>query len=144
MKNMIILEDESERERAMTNTLSDLEGVNPLFFDNVLPLIAWLKANLPECALISLDHDLGRVQTFEGVLVKPGAGWDVVEYLVTQPPACPVVLHSANREAVVGMKKALEKAKWNCRVVTPYPPDLDWVSKDWLRAVKNSLSLRKG
>ncbi len=144
MKNLIILEDESERERAMANALSDLEGFKPLFFDNASQLIEWLKAHLPECTLISLDHDLGRVKPLEGVLVKPGTGWDVVEYLVTQPPTFPVILHSANREAVVGMKTALEKAKWNCRVVTPYPPDLDWVSKDWYRAVRMFLSLRKG
>ena len=141
MKIVVILEDESEREMAMTNVLSDVGDVKALVFNNPWAVVEWLKEHPSECALISLDHDLGRIRSIKGELVKPGTGWDVVDYMVTQPPSCPVILHTGNREAGDGMREALERSKWNCRAVIPYPPDLDWVSKDWRKAVRSLLQL---
>ena len=45
-------------------------------------------------------------------MFDPGVGRDVVEYLVTQPPTCPVIVHTSNYLARDGMVFALEFANW--------------------------------
>jgi hypothetical protein len=131
-----ILDDDPQRMTAFTNTLSDLENPKVISFGDAHEMVGWLKDHLSECVLISLDHDLGTARSVDGKIVSPGTGYDVVEFLATQKPSCPVIVHTGDVLARDLMLKVLENAGWQVKAVVPYPPDLDWVSKDWKRAVK--------
>lgn len=59
-------------------------------------MIAWLTNNLSSVTLISLDHDLGPNRERKGEVFDPGIGREVVDFLVSQKPTCPVIIHTTN------------------------------------------------
>src|SRR5512140_3329276 len=92
-----ILEDDANRILEMEACLRDLlPSRRHCFFDNAEEMIAWLKENLAEVDLISLDHDLPIVQYRGGERVDAGCGRGVADYLATLPPTCPIIIHSSN------------------------------------------------
>jgi hypothetical protein len=104
------------------------------FFDEAPAMIAWLGAHLEECALISLDHDLGPSRRIDEEFRDPGTGRDVADFLAARKPACPVIVHTSNPLARVGMELALQSAGW--KVVRVYPQfDTDWIGTHWLAVV---------
>jgi hypothetical protein len=134
-----ILEDNRERQHAMARCLGDrFHQYEVRFFDAALPLIDFLGAELPNVLAIGLDHDLEMITTPTGRLADPGTGRDVVDYLTRQPPICPVVIHTTNSGAAVGMQMALEEANWPTYRVTPFG-DLEWVSKLWFRTFRDAI-----
>lgn len=134
-----ILEDNLERQAAMKAWLTDrLYMYEHVFFDESAPFISWLRLNLAETLLISLDHDLELKPTGDGRWFDPGTGREVADFLAQQRPTCPVIIHSTNQTAVEGMLDALVQSGWNVQTVMPYG-DLAWVNEAWWPMVKEQL-----
>jgi hypothetical protein len=135
-----ILEDDTRRVEAMRPVLADLAPDHAIaVFDSAPRMIAWLKDNLDRTALVSLDNDLIPPLTEAGPVVSPGCGLDVAAFLAGRPPACPVILHTANYLAAPVMEEALTHAGWRVKRVVPFF-DLEWVGSAWLLAVETLLA----
>jgi hypothetical protein len=131
-----ILEDDDERVAAMRNRLEEyFSGYSPVFFDNAPDMIEWLRDHLPSTVLISLDHDLGPSRTCNGDVFDPGTGQDVVNYLATQKPSCPVIIHTANYLAAPGMELMLNESGWTCCRVVPVD-NLEWIGNAWIHEIR--------
>ena len=134
--HIAILDDDHQRVAAMRNFLARfLPQCKPVAFDNAPDLIQWLQNHLRSTVLISLDHDLGPSRTF-------GTGQEVVTYLTTQRPACPVIVHSANYLAAPGMEQMLIDSGWTCCRVIPLN-DLDWIDEAWIPEVQRYIQDRR-
>ena len=136
---IVILEDNCERTAAMRECLADrFRQYEATFFSAPAKMIAYLVENLPETILISLDHDLELESDRFGQLTDPGTGREVADFLAGQPPVCPVIIHSSNSNAAVGMEMVLQDANWETHRVVPFD-DLAWIQRDWFRAVRRAI-----
>jgi len=130
-QSIAILEDNDDRIAAMRRYIADKF---PFFELRVFPTapeaIAWLRDHLSHVILISLDHDLepSSESQADG---DPGTGRDVADYLASQRPQCPVVIHSTNVRAALAMEGDLTESGWQVERITPYD-DLAWVAEAWL------------
>jgi hypothetical protein len=104
--------------------------------DDCAKAIAWLSDHLADVDLISLDHDLDSVPRLgEDAGVDHGCGRGVADYLATQPPTCPVIIHTSNATAGDGMYFALRRAGWPTFRV--YPSDhQDWIGEAWADEIR--------
>src|SRR5205807_834998 len=101
---IVVLEDNRDRREAMTRYLADrLHTFDAVFFESPQPMLAYLREHLGEAICISLDHDMELIADDAGRLSDPGTGREVADFLVTQPPQCPVILHTTNTAAAEGM-----------------------------------------
>jgi len=141
MKNVILIMDDDERRLHSMNAL--IAGSYPhyetVLINNAPDTINWLKGNLSSAVLISLDHDLGPNRERDGEVFDPGTGRDVVDYLVTKTPVCPVIVHTTNHIARDGMLFALEGAGWKTCFVVPQD-DLEWIHGIWKTQIKKYLN----
>lgn len=136
---IVILEDSPERQAAMRNRLMDRFPQYPVFcFHEPERIIAQFQETLIQPLLISLDHDLDLIPGPDGSWHDPGTGMTVVDWLVTQPPRCPVIIHSTNLPAAKTMKRRLQHAGWDARRITPYD-DLAWIDAEWFTAARQAL-----
>ena len=138
-----ILEDDGPREQAFRRVLNELgqEQIVEVFL--VAPdMIAWLEDHLGECALISLDHDLGPTFERDGERIDPGDGRDVTNWLGERPPACPVIVHTSNPLYGPSMEVSLQIAGWEVERVIPIG-DLEWVDSAWRSAVERCVLRRQ-
>ena len=134
-----ILEDDTRRVTAMQACLARLlPAAQQVFFDEAGAMISWLGQNLGQVVLISLDHDL-PLRDESGQTIDCGTGRDVVDYLATVPPTCPVIVHSSNIDRAPGMFFALKASGWPCIRVCPCD-DLTWISAGWQDAVNRFAS----
>jgi len=134
-----ILEDDQRRTEAMRDALSArLPHAEAVFFDNAPDMIAWLKDHLAAVRLICLDHDLGPTSRRGEVILDPGTGRDVADFLAGRRPSCPVLIHSSNIDAARAMRLLLEEHDWPTERVSPVD-DLAWISALWLPAVAGLL-----
>lgn len=145
-KIIAILEDDSGRVSAMRDRLNELfSDWAYIFFNNAPDMIEWLETHLSECIVISLDHDLGPSWKRDGELFDPGTGRDVVDYLVTKSPQCPLIIHSSNAEAVIGMEMALTEVNWQVERVIPFVSlgsligSAEWIDTDWTETINRLL-----
>ncbi len=115
-----------------------LPDIAPATFDNAPKMIEWLEEHLDRCRVICLDHDLGPNRTRDGNVFDPGTGRDVVDFLATRVPECPVIIHTTNSLAAPGMETALEESGWRCFRVVPYP-DLAWIGEWWIEQIQKAL-----
>ena len=140
MKNVILIMDDDEaRLSAMNNMIAgSYPDYETVLIDNAPDTIAWLKDHLLSAALMSLDHDLGPNSKRDGETFDPGTGRDVVDYLVTQKPACPVIVHTTNHIARDGMLFALEGAGCKTSFVVPHD-DLEWIHGTWKAEIEKYL-----
>lgn len=137
-----ILEDDEGRIGAMRRQLEiSVPWVSISVFDNAPDMLLWLQDNLVSVALLSLDHDLGPNRKHEGKVFDPGTGRDVVEYLCTRKPTCPVLIHSSNSTAAQGMHFALTDAGWENKRVFPLG-DIEWIIKKWSSEIRELLHVR--
>lgn len=142
MPNVIaVLEDDPGRTAAMKDVLATLPATDVVFFDNAPDMIDWLNSNLSKVCLLCLDHDLGPNRDRDGERFDPGIGRDVVDYLITQAPACSVIIHSSNSMGASGMQTALEEAGWSAERVVPFN-DLAWVTERWNERVLSHVNSR--
>jgi CheY-like chemotaxis protein len=133
-----ILEDDERRVHEMRRCLEST-AVALRFFANAPEMLAWLRDHLKGVALISLDHDL-PVQRCDTRVNDCGTGRDVVDYLTSQEPVCPVLVHSSNASAASGMLYALKGAGWTTKQVYPHD-DLCWIADDWTTEISAWLEL---
>jgi len=136
---IIILEDNEERRAAMRRCLDDrFYQYEARFFDDAAELIDYLRANLNDTLVISLDHDLELKPTPTGEMTDPGTGRDVADYLARTAPVCPVVIHTTNSSAAVGMEMVLQDAHWETRCVLPCD-DLEWIPTQWFQSIRRAI-----
>ena len=131
-----ILEDEENRQIAMSSVLREIGSETEFkFFDNAPEMIDWLEKNLEKVRLICLDHDFGPNRQKDGESFDPGDGRDVVSFLVSKSPKCPVVIHTSNYMAAPSMILTLESASWSIYRVFPFD-NTSWVGLSWFPLVK--------
>src|SRR5688572_14188214 len=107
-RKILILEDNAERTAVMVRRLADrFHQFDIEVFGEAGSMIHALDAAWDRLACIALDHDLEMIEGANGRLKDPGTGRDVVEFLVTRQPVCPVVVHSTNTAAALGMEQCL-------------------------------------
>jgi CheY-like chemotaxis protein len=139
VRKIIVLEDNEDRRAAMQRCLEErFYPFEAQFFDESPAVIDYLRAHLPEALVICLDHDLELKQGPDGKLRDPGSGRDVADFLAGQPPHCPVVIHTSNSLAAVGMEAVLKESRWKTYRVLPCG-DLDWIGTEWFRTVRRAL-----
>lgn len=134
---IVILEDDDARQTIMQDCLSRLSPTQPAhFFKTADQTIDWFNAHLSETQFIALDHDLEMLEgDYPQQLIDPGTGRDVADYLATQNSVCPVIIHTTNFPAGVGMEMTLKEAGWKTKRVVPYG-DLEWIPELWITSVK--------
>ena len=89
--------------------------------------------------LISLDHDLPLRRDANGALIDCGNGRNVVDYLSSRDPTCPVIVHSSNAACADGMMFALTDGGWPC--VRVYPrDDVSWVRDAWAEEIRSLIT----
>lgn len=129
-----VLEDDAERIAAMRDWLADRFAMyEHQFFTSADQMVDWLSLNLHRVLIVSLDHDLEPIRQ-----PHPGTGRLVADYLATKAPLFPIILHSTNRQAVVGMQQVLEESGWQCTVVAPYD-DLAWIKETWWPTIRQQI-----
>jgi hypothetical protein len=134
-----ILEDNEEREAAMRSCLTNrFRQFEVCFFTSAPALIDYLTDHLSETIVVSLDHDLELIPGELGQMIDPGTGRDVAEYLAQQSPVCPVVIHTSNSTAALGMEMVLQEANWETHRVLPID-DLKWISDHWFRTIRRAI-----
>lgn len=137
--HIAILEDDEWRATAMRDRLAEsFPHYDPVFFDNAPDMIEWLRNNLTSTVLISLDHDLGPNRIRNGEVFDPGTGQDVVNYLSTQKPICPVIIHTSNYLAAPGMELMLNDSGWMNSRIIPLN-DLEWIEYAWIPEIRKYL-----
>lgn len=125
---IFILEDNPSRLSAMLKVLADLFPTIPIHTEPSAPAaIAWLQSHQPHLTLICLDHDLLPPTPTSP---DPGTGRDVANHLASQPPTCPIIIHTTNIPAGDGMLFTLQQAHWPTFRVHPHN-DNTWVTTDW-------------
>ena len=136
---ILILEDDKRRVEAMMHYLRDASHpFEPIVFDNSTEMVRFLDGNLQGGTVISLDHDLPLYRDAHGQLHDFGTGRDVADYLSNQEATCPVVIHSTNSPAAVGMEMALIEGGWTTYRIMPYG-DLEWVAELWFPTIKHAI-----
>lgn len=134
-----ILEDNHDRQTAMRDCLEDRFPQYPLrFFATAAEMLRYLQLNRDDILAVALDHDLEFIPGADERLFDPGTGRDVADYLASQPPMYPVVIHTTNCPAGAGMQQALQDAGWETICITPYG-DLEWIPEVWFPAMRNAI-----
>jgi len=133
-----ILEDNLERLAIMRSWLADrFYMYDAHFFDESAELIRFFDDYLSECLVIALDHDLEMKPGQNGRCIDCGTGREVADYLANKNPVCPIIIHTTNADAAVGMQMVLKDAGWQTRRVIPFD-DLDWIEKSWFPALRRA------
>jgi Cyclic-phosphate processing Receiver domain len=131
-----ILEDDLDgRQVRFREALKDLGPA--IYHDNAPDFLCWLGEHLASLRLLSLDHDLGPSRDLNGERFDPGEGMQIVDFLVTRPPACPIIVHSSNSDASQTMVRRLEEAGWPAERIVPWGDD--WIGTVWLARVRQLL-----
>jgi len=142
-QSIAILEDNDDRIAVMRDYAADKF---PFFevqvFRTAPAAIAWLQCHLSHVVLISLDHDLEPALELEAD-TDPGTGRDVADFLASQSPQCPVVIHSTNVRAARAMEGELSESGWQVERITPYD-DLAWVAEAWLPIMRRFIVASAG
>ena len=136
---IIILEDNADRQEAMRACLVDRFYQYEIhFFDDSAEMIRFLDEHLADAIVIALDHDLDLKPGPEGRWIDPGTGREVADFLAERAPTCPVILHTTNAPAAVGMEAVLRDAGWKTRRVVPFG-DLEWIETAWFSAMRRAI-----
>ena len=91
-------------------------------------MIQELPKVLSSATLLSLDHDLYKQDESDP---DPGCGRDVADYLASQRPHCPVIVHSTNTDAAWGMRNELTSAGWEVELIH-HLDEAGWIETRWL------------
>jgi CheY-like chemotaxis protein len=134
--HIVILEDNADRKAVMRSCLAArFPQYETRFFDDAAEMIAYLKDSLSEAIVLSLDHDLELKPGSDGRWIDPGTGREVADYLAASRPTCPVIIHTSNSNAAVGMEMVLAESNWRTHRVIPME-DTKWIPREWLRIVR--------
>lgn len=136
---ILILEDDVGHCDAMRDCLADRF---PQFEVLVAPTAPEMRrmigVHLDDTLLIALDHDLELVELDDGRLQESGTGREIADLLAERNPVCPVVIHSTNSPAAIGMQMVLDDAGWDTHRVLPFG-DLEWIPTIWFRTVRDAI-----
>ncbi len=136
---IFVLDDDLGRCQAMRRELaSSFPALSARFFATASETISAMEQDLFEAVLISLDHDLVASDDRGGAPNDPGTGRDVADWLAAQQPVCPVIIHTTNYWAALGMERVLTDASWPVGRVAPYD-DLTWIGEAWISEVHRQL-----
>ena len=134
---VFLLEDNPEQLRCMLRVLRDVLPSHRLQVeDDCASAVEWLSSNQAELDLISLDHDLDSVPRDEQPPRDHGCGRGVADFLASQPPTCPVIVHSSNQVGGDGMFYELQRAGWPVYRVHPHDHH-DWVGDEWRELIES-------
>ena len=135
MNMLFILEDNDDRIQTFARVLGDM----PHHIERTVPqAINWLKANINDINLCSLDNDL-YVPEYDG---EEGEGWQLCEWLMTQYHAMPIITHTTNSHVAVKMQMMCEKAERDFIRIVPYN-GFDWIGESWIVVVMDTLKRLK-
>jgi len=136
---IVILEDNEERQAVMRACIADrIYQYEARIFDDAGEMICFLREHLADTLVISLDHDLELKPGPDGHCIDPGTGREVADFLADEEPVCPVIIHTTNSQAAVGMKRVLQEAHWKTRRIVPFD-DLRWIETDWFPAIRRAI-----
>lgn len=136
---IVILEDNAERRVLMRGVLEDrFPQYESRFFQTSGETIAHLRDELELAVLIVLDHDLEMIPIDKHRMIDPGDGRDVADFLATRSAVCPIVIHSTNSPAAVGMIAVLEESNWTVHRVIPVG-EFRWIRSLWRQAVCDAI-----
>ena len=136
---LVILEDNVDRRRLMREMVDDRFPQYELrFFLTAGETIAYLREHFDQLLAVVLDHDLDLIPVDGSRFVDPGTGRDVADFLAGQPAVCPVIIHSTNSPAVIGMMAVLDETGWTTHRVIPMG-DLEWIPSLWFPAVRKAI-----
>ena len=136
---IVILEDNLDRRRLMKEMLDDrFRQYDVRFFLTAGEAIAHLRENYDRLLAIVLDHDLDLIPVDGHRLIDSGSGRDVADFLATQPAVCPVVVHSTNSPAAIGMLAVMDESGWTTHRVIPMS-ELEWIPTVWFPTVRNAI-----
>jgi CheY-like chemotaxis protein len=129
---IMILEDNEDRIRDFEAAVASLGPDYRLRLWHDAPTMrAECLPVLPECCLISLDHDL---HPMPGVTQDPGTGLEIAELLARQQPVCPVIIHTSNTERRWSMHNEFRFGHWSVEIVPPIGDG--WIHQSWLPRVR--------
>jgi len=134
-KRILILEDNTDRRTAMTECLGERWTMYSLHLtDDPDEFVEHLRQFSGDILVISLDHDLHERPDQSTTLTV----MQVVDYLVTIPPAFPVLMHTSNRHDGETMRSRLTESGWGVQWVVPFD-GTTWIATDWYRALKRAV-----
>jgi hypothetical protein len=137
--HLVILEDDERRREAMAERWGERHPGHPIVcFATAAEAIRHLTLHLDDVLALSLDHDLEMIEGANGVRFDPGSGREVADFLAPRSPKCPVVVHSTNAAAAVGMCEELRDGGWIVDRVVPYG-DLAWIDEVWFPALRAAI-----
>jgi hypothetical protein len=137
MPILCILEDDQRRTEEMRRVCSTaLPGWQFEPLPTAHKTVDFLRGETQNIGLISVDHEL---EPQSNLSPDPGTGRDVADFLAPQRPFAPVVIHSTNIPAAVGMASVLEERDWRIERITPYA-DLLWIEEFWLPTLRHLLN----
>lgn len=137
---IIVLEDNEDRKIAMRAVLQKWPNYPVAMFETAPGVIEFLKDALNDAIVISLDHDLELRPDGSGRFMDCGTGREVADFLAREKPVCPVVIHTTNSAAAVGMEMVLEEAGWKTFRVVPFD-DLEWIPTDWQKTIRRAIKI---
>ena len=135
---ILILEDNADRRDAMRDCLGERLPLYTLHMtDDPGEFVAYLGEYAGDILAVSLDHDLHERPDQSTTLT----GMQVVDHLVTTPPAFPVLMHTSNRHDGETMRRRLVGHGWRVRWVVPFD-GTTWVATDWYHALKRAIRVK--
>ena len=108
------------------------------FFVTAGEAIAHLVDHWDEVLAVALDHDLDLIPVDPSRMIDPGSGRDVADFLAARSPRFPVIVHSTNVQAVIGMLAVLQEAGWQTERVIPDAGD-EWITREWFPTLRNAI-----
>jgi hypothetical protein len=135
---ILVLDDDRERLDAFRQCMPSLgNGWDLHVWQYVGALRSEAGARLKDARLISLDHDL---YPEKAGTADPGTGREAAEWLATQHPECPILIHSSNTDAAWGMYNVLARAGCSVEVVH-HLNELDWIGTKWLPVARRAVAV---
>lgn len=132
---ILVLEDNAERRAAMRARVAErLPMYELILTDDPGTFIGHLRDRGSRVLVVSLDHDLHERADQSTDLT----GMQVVDHLVRQEPAFPVLLHTTNERDGARMEQRLKRGGWSVTWVKPFA-DTEWVNLAWYPALKRAV-----
>tara|TARA_R110001592_G_scaffold82848_3_gene245285 strand:- start:1 stop:432 length:432 start_codon:yes stop_codon:yes gene_type:complete len=120
-KSILMLEDDTDRIDSFSEVLhKNAHGSLLLHWCTAPTFIRGYLDRKEEPQLIALDHDL-IADTVDAP--DPGDGRDVAEFLATQAPCCPILIHSTNTPCAQSMELTLRDNGWQVSRLMPMGDD---------------------
>jgi hypothetical protein len=127
MPFIAVLEDDPRRVTAIRAAArSRLAEYDVRIFTAAPEMVSWLKMHADDVRAISLDCDLDSTAIVDD---RCGSGEDVAAFLVSNPPNCPVLIHSSNAMRAPAMHMELALTGCPKVVLCPFRGSDEWASE---------------